>query len=162
MPASVKAPVVLVVLAVALGFFLTRARKIPVRPSPALRTYKLEVRNRETRGGILLAPSAEGSPGLWLKSPQGKGLVSGGIHPTGLPFLLVSDAAIKNFGLGRQDGKNATPLLVFRSADLVKMVFGLSMTDGGTPPFLAHWNGYGKKTDVIGRYCDTPSRMCTQ
>ena len=162
---TTKIQIMIAGIAIAMGFFLTQARKSTPSPSripTSLRTLKLEVAHRDEKGGILFSPSEEGTPGFWIKSRRGKGLVNGGIHPNGFPFLLVSDAEIKNFALGRQEGRNRSPILVFRSADIVKMVLGLHMTESGSPPFLAHWSAAGKRSEFIGKYCDHPGRICSQ
>jgi hypothetical protein len=109
---------------------------------------------------IRWAASAEGEPGLWMAHPNSTAAIQAGVHANGFPFLLVSDAAIRSFGLGRVDGPSASPILVFRHDDIVRMVFGLSMTESGQPPFLVHYSSDGTKTDFLGRYCDDPNRVC--
>jgi hypothetical protein len=104
--------------------------------------------------------SAEGGPGLWMAHPNSTAAIQAGVHANGFPFLLVSDAAIRSFGLGRVDGPTASPILVFRHDNIVRMVFGLSMTENGQSPFLVHYSAGGTKTDFLGRYCDDPNRVC--
>jgi hypothetical protein len=127
---------------------------------PVLRTKNLQIVNSSGTRSILLDQSDEGGPGLWIVGPTA--MVNLGVHANGFPFFLVSDEKIRNFGLGRVDGKNASPIFVFRSDDLVKMVFGLSMTEDGQPPFLVHYSADGKMNVPLGKYCDNPSRVCTQ
>ncbi|TLY41500.1 MAG: hypothetical protein E6K59_09445 [Nitrospirae bacterium] len=129
---------------------------------PWLRARELRIVQGHSTIGIQLAPSGEGAPALWVNPYGGSGTVTMGVHANGFPFMLVSDQAIRNFGLGRVDGKNASPILVFSSDDIVKMVFGLSMTEGGQPAFLVHYSADGKTNEFLGRYCDSPSRVCTQ
>ena len=99
---------------------------------------------------------------MWLTGAANGGSVQMGVHANGFPFVLVTDAAVRSFGLGRVDGRNAAPILVYRSDDAVRLVFGLSMTEEGQPPFLAHYTADGTKHEYIGRYCDAPSRACIQ
>jgi hypothetical protein len=119
-------------------------------------TRQLEVLDGQIRVGL----GNENSPGIWIGAPPKPG-VNLGVHGNGLPMVIVTDGPIRNFGLGRVDGKNATPILVFRSDDIVKMVFGLDMVNPGKEPFLVHWSADGKKNLLIGNYCDAPSRACT-
>jgi hypothetical protein len=97
-----------------------------------------------------------------MSNGPGRGSLQGGVHGNGYPFVLVSDAAVRSFGLGRVDGTNASPILVFRSDDVVRLVFGLSMTEAGQPAFLVHYSGDGIKHDFLGRYCDDPGRACVR
>ena len=90
-----------------------------------------------------------------------KAKIQAGVHENGYPLILVSDLAVRNFGLGRVDGKQASPILVFRENDVVRMVFGLSMTEPEKNPFLVHYSRAGKQTNQIGKYCEAPSRVCT-
>ena len=109
---------------------------------------------------VQLGQSSEGSPGIWIANARKSAVVEAGVHGNGFPFLLVSDGAVRNFGLGRVDGVQASPILVFRTDDVVRMVFGLSMTDASQSPFLVQYTANGQKHDVIGRYCDRPDRVC--
>jgi hypothetical protein len=130
---------------------------------PARLTVRgLRIVRPDSSTAILWAPSAEGSPAMWMTGPPGGAALQMGVHGNGFPFVLVSDGAIRSFGLGRVDGRNASPILVYRSDDVVRMVFGLGMTEAGQPPFLVHYTADGRKHDYLGRYCDAPSRVCTE
>lgn len=149
----------------ALGWFFS-GRERAARPgSPAAGSDSVIslLRARELRLGesAVMGFSDEGSPGLWLEGKTG-GKLQMGVHANGYPFLLLSDREIRNFGLGRVDGRNASPIVVFRSGDIVKLVFGLDMTGPGSEPFLAHWSANGTKNLLMGAYCDDPSRVCAQ
>jgi hypothetical protein len=109
---------------------------------------------------IQMGTSGEGSPGIWITNSRKSGLVSAGVHGNGFPFVIASDGAVRNFGLGRVDGTNASPILVFRRDDIVRLVFGLSMTEKGRPAFLVQYTSDGVKHEVLGRYCDRPDRAC--
>ncbi len=127
-----------------------------------VRSGEIRVLRPDSSIAIQMGLSPEGSAGLWINPLKATGTIQMGLHGNGFPFTLVSDGAIRNFGLGRVDGKNASPILVFRSDDEVKMVFGLSMTTAGQPPFLTHYSSDGVKHDFIGSYCGNPNRVCTQ
>ena len=111
---------------------------------------------------VWIGESDEGSPGIWMTNARKAATIEAGVHGNGFPFVLVSDGAIRNFGLGRVDGTQASPILVFRSDDLVRMVFGLDMTDKQQSPFLVRYTVDGGKHDVIGHYCDRPDRVCVR
>jgi hypothetical protein len=125
----------------------------------SLTVHELDVTNNGFPA-IRWGASTEGGPGLWLAHPNSRAAIQAGVHANGFPFLLVSDAAIRSFGLGRVDGPSASPILIFRHDDVVRMVFGLSMTENGQPPFLVHYSADGTKTDFLGHYCDDPNRVC--
>lgn len=165
MSANVKSGLVFLAIGLLVGLVLGRKEN----PRPRNRVIRSGQAARELRlthpgspAGILFTSSAEGTPAMWMSNGPRRGSVQLGVHGTGFPFALVSDAAIRSFGLGRVDGKNASPILVYRSDDVVRMVFGLSMTEAGQPAFLVHYTGDGKKHDFLGRYCDDPGRVCTQ
>jgi len=130
----------------------------PSRPA----ARELRVTSAGSAASILFGSSSEDSPAMWMSQGRGRGSVQLGVHGNGFPFVLVSDAAIRNFGLVRVDGKNASPILVYRSDDVVRLVFGLSMTEAGRPAFLAHYTADGARHDFLGAYCDHPSRACTR
>jgi len=176
---SVKAATVVVVVAVAVGFLVAKKHEIflrdgtrgPAVTSPAtpggpvrssVRVRELRILGPDESVSLSLRESAEGSPGLWMTNTRKTAVIEAGVHGSGFPFLLVSDGAVRNFGLGRVDGIQASPILVFRTDDVVRMVFGLSMTEAKQPPFLVQYTGDGQKHDVIGRYCDRPDRVCVR
>lgn len=165
MRTDLKSGLLFLALGLVVGLVVTRREDRPP-PDRVKRSGRVARELRVTRPGspasILFGSSTEGGPAMWMsKGPIG-GSLQLGVHGNGFPFVLVSDATIRNFGLGRVDGKNASPILVFRSDDVVRLVFGLSMTEPGQPVFLVHYTGDGKKHDFLGRYCDHPSRACTQ
>jgi hypothetical protein len=131
------------------------------RPSP-LTARELRIVRADASTAVVWGKSGEGTPGVWMTGAEKGGAVQLGLHANGFPFVLVTDAAVRSFGLGRVDGRNASPILVYRSDDVVRLVFGLGMTEEGQPPFLAHYTSDGTKHEYIGRYCDAPSRVCTQ
>jgi len=147
-------------LAIALGVaglvvgVVVGRRGTPLASHPTLRTRELKLTHPDSPATILLGLSQEESPALSLgKGPKG-GSAQLGLHGNGFPFALVSDARIQTFGLLRVDGPNATPILVFRKDDAVKMVFGLSMTEAGRSPFLVRYTADGRKENVVGCYDD--------
>ena len=179
MPGGGKIAAILLLAGLVLGVLLATRHEIfpPVEKPVALsappaasarRTVSSWLKVRELR--IL---GADGSVGLWIgKSGEGAELwmtnarktttIEAGVHGNGFPYVLVSDGAIRNFGLGRVDGVQASPILVFRSDDVVRMVFGLDMTAKHQSPFLVRYTADGRKHEVIGHYCDRPDRVCVQ
>jgi hypothetical protein len=136
-------------------------------PNSQRETYRsLTVRELDVTSSAFPAirwgSSAEGGPLLRLAYSNSGAAIQAGVHPNGFPFLLVSDGATRSFGLGRVDGPMASPILVFRHDDIVRMVFGLSMTENEQPAFLVHYSADGTKTDFVGHYCDDPNRVCTR
>jgi hypothetical protein len=182
MAAAGKAAAVIVLVAIVTGFVLAKgpglffARRsdgpVAFAAAPALsssRTVQPVLRARELRilgpdesVGLWIRESAEGSPGIWMTNPRKTAVIETGVHGNGFPFLLVSDGAIRNFGLGRVDGLQASPILVFRTDDVVRMVFGLGMTEPQRSPFLVQYTADGQEHDVIGHYCDRPDRVCVR
>ena len=165
MRTGLKPGLVFLALGLLVGLVLARREDRPAptrtdRPGQGLR--ELRVAGPGSPASILFGSSAEGGPTMWMSQGPKGGSLQLGVHGNGFPSVLVSDAAIRNFGLGRVDGKNASPILVFRSDDAVRMVFGLSMTEPGQPAFLVHYTADGRKHDFLGRYCDDPGRACTQ
>ena len=122
---------------------------------PLIRAQSLVVGN----DSLILGFSPSGEPGMWVKGGGG-GSLQMGVHETGFPFLLVSDSSVRNFALGRVDGSMASPILVFRHDDEVKLVFGLDMKRAEREPFLAYWARDEKKRMLMGEYCDDASRVC--
>lgn len=162
MSVRLRAALLFSALGLLVGLFVAR-RENPL-PSghivpPAQRARELRLAPG-SQASILLALSTEGSPALWMSNGSRGGSLKLGVHENGFPFALVSDAAVRNFALGRVDGEKASPILVFRSDDVVRMVFGLSMTEAGQPAFLVHYTDDGRKHEVLGRYCDDSSRVC--
>ena len=117
---------------------------------PWVRTRHFEIAGPD--GPALQIKATDEGAALWLHNAGRSGAVQAGVHANGFPFFLVSDGAVRNFGLARVDGANASPILVYRHNDDVKLVFGLSMSRPGQPPFLATYDGSGQRTDVIGAY----------
>lgn len=99
-------------------------------------------------------------PAIFFLNQQGQPTFEMGVHSNGFPFVLSTDGKIRNFILGRVDGKNASPILVYRYDDIVKMVFGLDMVAEGQEPFFVHYAN-DKKNLLFGNYCDNPGRACT-
>jgi hypothetical protein len=160
MPAKVGTRVVIVLISVFVGLVLARRTEIlstlrpdgqrtstpaallgaPARRSGAvhswLRVRELRILTRDSTVGMRLGVSRDDTPDIWLTNASQTAVVETGVHGNGFPFLLISDGAPRNLGLGRVDGPNASPIVVFRSDNLVRMVLGLSMTEKGQPPFL--------------------------
>jgi len=139
----------------------------PATPSGGQVRTSVRVRELRILGpgesvGVRLGESSEASPGIWMTNARKSAVVEMGVHGNGFPFLLVSDGTVRNFGLGRVDGLQASPILVFRTDDVVRMVFGLSMTEPPQPPFLVQYTADGQKHDVVGHYCDRPDRVCVR
>jgi hypothetical protein len=128
----------------------------------SVRVRELRILGPDESVSVWLREAAEGSPGIWMTNARKTAVVEAGVHGNGFPFLLVSDGAVRNFGLGRVDGLQASPILVFRTDDVVRMVFGLSMTESSQPPFLVRYTADGQKHDFVGRYCDRPDRVCVR
>lgn len=182
MAISGKAAAVIVVVAIVVGVLVVKRHEIfprdgrrgpaafaaapaasssrPVRSS--VRVRELRILGPDESVGVWLRESAEGRPGIWITNARKSAVIEAGVHGNGFPFLLVSDGAVRNFGLGRVDGVQASPILVFRTDDVVRMVFGLSMTDAKQLPFLVQYTTDGQKHDVIGHYCDRPDRVCVR
>jgi hypothetical protein len=142
----------------------------PTAPAPttggqvrsSVRVRELRILGADESVGVRLGESSEAGPGIWMTNARKSAVVEMGVHGNGFPFLLVSDGAIRNFGLGRVDGPEASPFLVFRTDDVVRMVFGLSVTEPPQPPFLVQYTADGQKHDVVGHYCDRPDRVCVR
>jgi len=132
------------------------------KASTWLKVRQLRILGPDDRARVTLGESGERSPGIWLTNARETATVQLGVHGNGFPYLLVSDGAIRNFGLGRVDGVQASPILVFRSDDVVRMVFGLDMVEPNRSPFLVWYAADGAKHDVIGHYCDRPDRVCVR
>ena len=182
MPVGGKTAAAVVLVALTTGFVVAKgpglfsARRIdgpavfadaPALPSsrtvlPILRARELRILGPDESIGLWIRESGEGSPGIWLTNPRKTAVIEAGVHGNGFPFLLVSDGVIRNFGLGRVDGVQASPVLVFRTDDVVRMVFGLGMTEPQQSPFLVQYTADGQKHDVIGHYCDRPDRVCVR
>jgi len=128
----------------------------------SVRVRELRILGPDESVGVRLGESSEASPGIWMTNARKSAVVEMGVHGNGFPFLLVSDGAVRNFGLGRVDGLEASPILVFRTDDVVRMVFGLSMTESLLPPFLVQYTADGQKHDIVGHYCDRPDRVCVR
>jgi hypothetical protein len=165
MRASPRTALAFLAIGLLVGLVVARM-KGPVPPKRAIRSglvaRELQLASPGSPGSIRFASSMEGTPAMWMSHGPKGGSLQLGVHGNGFPFVLVSDDVIRNFGLARVDGKNASPILVFRSEDVVRMVFGLSMTEAGQPAFLVHYDGAGSKHDFLGRYCDDPGRACTR
>jgi hypothetical protein len=182
MALSGKAALIIVVVAIVVGVLVAKRYEIfplderrgptafaAAPPAPSSRSVRSSVRVRELRilgpdesVSVWLREAAEGSPGIWMTNARKTAVIEAGVHGNGFPFLLVSDGAVRNFGLGRVDGIQASPILVFRTDDVVRMVFGLSMTEAQQPPFLVQYTADGQKHEVIGHYCDRPDRVCVR
>jgi hypothetical protein len=179
---GLKAAAAVVALAIVVGFLIAKRHDVfhpgkdrgpaafaAVPEAPSGRHVRSLVRARELRilgvdesVGVWLRAASEGSPEIWMANVRKTAIIEAGVHGNGFPFLLVSDGAVRNFGLGRVDGLQASPILVFRADDVVRMVFGLGMTEPSTPPFLVHYTADGRKHDVVGRYCDRSDRVCVR
>ncbi|MEY4631025.1 MAG: hypothetical protein RIQ81_1145 [Pseudomonadota bacterium] len=125
---------------------------------------ELRIVDSSGRLRIQAALNRDGAPGIWIhpSTEDGRGgTVQLGLHEDGLPFILVAGAGIRDFALGRVDGKNQTPIMVFRQDDEVRMLLGLDMTDPGRNPFFVHY-GEGHKQEIFGSYCNDPGRVCTR
>lgn len=182
MVVSGKAAATIVFVALVIGFLVAKGPEIflpnrsrepvafsaaPAAPSSQpvhswLRASELRILGPDESVGLWIRESAEGGPGIWMTNARKTAVIEAGVHGNGFPFLLVSDGAVRNFGLGRVDGVQASPILVFRTDDVVRMVFGLSMTETRQPPFLVQYTADGQKHDVIGHYCDRPDRVCVR
>jgi hypothetical protein len=131
------------------------------RPIARLTARELRIVRPDSSAAMVWSASGETGPGMRLTGAANGGSVQMGIHGDGGPFVLVADGAARSFALGRADGPAASPILVYRSDDVVRLVFGLGLVEEGQPPFLAHYSADGTKHEYIGRYCDAPSRECT-
>jgi hypothetical protein len=166
-----KTAAALLLAGLVLGVLLAKRHEIlPSAPAAATRPTAaswLKVRELRILGpdgsvGLWIGQSAKDGPYLSITNPRKTSTIEAGVHGNGFPYLLVSDGAIRNFGLGRVDGAMASPILVFRSDDVVRMVFGLDMTAKHQSPFLVRYSADGAKHEVIGHYCDRPDRVCVQ
>ncbi|HKW91739.1 MAG TPA: hypothetical protein VJX92_07560 [Methylomirabilota bacterium] len=127
-----------------------------------LKVRQLRILGPDDRARVTIGESGEHTPGIWLTDARETATIQLGVHGNGFPYVLVSDGAVRNFGLGRVDGVQASPILVFRSGDVVRMVFGLDMVEPSRSPFLVWYAVDGAKHDVIGHYCDRPDRVCVR
>src|SRR5215470_12161381 len=174
-----KTAAVILLAGLGLGLLLANRHELfppsrPPGPSPAapaaakhavapwLKVRGLRIAGTDGGAGLWIGESASGEPGLWMTNAKKTSTIEAGVHGNGFPYLLVSDGAVRNFGLGRVDGVMASPILVFRADDVVRMVFGLGMTEPSTPPFLVHYTADGRKHEVVGRYCDRTDRVCVR
>jgi hypothetical protein len=182
MAVSGRAAAVIVLIALAFGVLVTKRSEIffpdrnrgPVASAipptmssnrsvhSVLRARELRILGPDESVSLWIRESAEGSPGIWMTNVRKTAVIEAGVHDNGFPFLLVSDGPVRNFGLGRVDGVQASPILVFRTDDVVRMVFGLDMTEPQQSPFLVQYTADGQKHDVIGHYCDRPDRVCVR
>ena len=182
MTLSRRTAAVVLVVAIAVGFLVAKRHQIfpagetrgpavftavPAEPSsrsvrPSVRVRQLRILGPDESVSVWLREATEGSPGIWMTNARKTAVIEAGVHGNGFPFLLVSDGAVRNFGLGRVDGIQASPILVFRTDDVVRMVFGLGMTEAQQPPFLVQYTADGQKHEVIGHYCDRPDRVCVR
>jgi len=181
MSIGLKGAAAVVAVAIVLGFVIAKRHEIwpartgnpasfaaapqapsglPVRSSVSAR--EIAILGADGSVGVWLRGAPEGSSGIWIGNAQKTAVIEAGVHGNGFPFLLVSDGAVRNFGLGRVDGSQASPILVFRTDDVVRLVFGLSMTEPSAPPFLVQYTADGRRHEVIGRYCDRPDRLCVR
>ena len=182
MAVSGRAAAVIVLIALAFGVLVTKRSEIffpdrnrgPVasavpptmssnrRVHSVLRARELRILGPDESVSLWIRESAEGSPGVWMTNVHKTAVIEAGVHDNGFPLLLISDGPVRNFGLGRVDGVQASPILVFRTDDVVRMVFGLDMTEPRQSPFLVQYTADGRKHDVIGHYCDRPDRVCVR
>jgi len=182
MTLSRRTAAVVLVVAIAVGSLVAKRHQIfptdggrgpasftaaPAEPSSrsvrsSVRVRQLRILGPDESVSVWLRETAEGSPGIWMTNARKTAAIEAGVHGNGFPFLLVSDGAVRNFGLGRMDGIQASPILVFRTDDVVRMVFGLSMTEAQQPPFLVQYTADGQKHEVFGHYCDRPDRVCVR
>lgn len=130
------------------------------RHARSIRARSLEIRGTGS-GNVLFDMASNEGPAFWITDTRTGNNFSGGLHANGFPFILASDGAIRNFGLARVDGKQASPIFVLRSDDIVRLVFGLDMTRGTRDPFLVYYTGSGEKRLLFGNYCNAASRACT-
>jgi len=161
---AVKGKVAATIVSVALvaGFLVAKGHEVNRSVHPLLRAREVRITGADGSVGVWLRETAEGGSGIWMANSRRTAIVEAGVHGNGFPFLLVSDGAVRNFGLGRVDGVRASPILVFRTDDVVRMVFGLGMIEPQQAPFLVQYTADGQKHDVIGRYCDRPDRVCVR
>ena len=125
-----------------------------------LRVRELRILNRDSTVGMRMGASREGTPEIWMTNSNRTAVIETGVHGDGFPFFLISDGTERSSGLGRVDGPKASPILVFRGDNLVRMVLGLSMTEMGQPPFLVRYAAEGETHDFLGRHCDRPDPVC--
>ena len=154
MPIGGKTAATVVVAALVLGLWLAKRHEIvaPGRTpatsaaAPAalprhtvsswLKVRQLRILGADGSPRVWLGESGEGSPGIWMTNAQKTATVELGVHGNGFPYVLVSDGAIRNFGL--------------------------DMTEPHRSPFLVWYAAEGAKHDVFGHYCDRPDRVCVR
>jgi hypothetical protein len=174
-----KTAAIVLLAGLGLGVLLTKRHEIlapvPVATFPVataatpepkvsswLKVRQIRILGADGGARVTMGESGEHSPGIWLTNARATATIQLGVHGNGFPYVLVSDGTIRNFGLGRVDGVQASPILVFRSQDVVRMVFGLDMVEPSRPAFLVWYAANGAKHDVIGHYCDRPDRVCVR
>lgn len=128
----------------------------------SLKARELQILGSDGQAIVQFAVGADNSTGLFMTRRKDSATVQMGVHENNLPFVMVADGGVRNFGLGRVDGKNASPIIVFRKNDEVRAVFGLNMTEKGKPPFLVHYSADGERHEFLGSYCDNDDRACTE
>lgn len=127
----------------------------------SLRARDLIVLAPNSEVAVQMAAGAGGGPGLWLNPYRATPWAQFGLHAPGDPFVGVMDRSTQNMGLARVDGKYPSPILVFKTGNIVKMVLGLSMIEPGQNPFLVYWGSDDKMKVPFGSYCEVPDRHCT-
>jgi hypothetical protein len=147
----------------AAGARLGRTPSVPRRNSASdvLTAREVRILGADSTPVMEIGTSGEGGPVISITNSRKSALVQLAVHGNGFPMVVVSDGAVRNFGLGRVDGRNASPILVFRRDDVVRCVFGLSMTEAGRPAFLVQYTSDDQMHEVIGGYCGRPDRACT-
>jgi len=162
---TVRAKIVIVVLLAGLvagALLAIRHRPLAAAPTASLRMRELHIVGADGAARVSIGPSREASAVIRITNERSTAAVEAGVHANGFPFLLVSDGGVRNFALGRVDGVQASPIVVFRTDDAVRMVLGLDMIERAQSPFLVRYTADGRKHDVIGRYCDRPDRVCVR
>ena len=69
------------------------------RVRSSVRVRELRILGPDESVGVRLGESSEASPGIWMTNARKSAVVEMGVHGNGFPFLLVSDGAVRNFGV---------------------------------------------------------------
>ena len=144
------------------GLLALRYRPLAAAPTASLRTREVRIVGADGAARLAIGLSREASAAIRMTNARSTAAIEAGVHANGFPFLLVSDGAVRNVALGRVDGVQASPIVVFRTDDTVRLVLGLDMLERAQSPFLVRYTSDGRKHDVIGRYCDRPDRVCVR
>ena len=113
-------------------------------------TREFELVDAEGRRQILMATSAEGTPGIWFFDKGGKARLSLGLYGDGNAFIVLNDAENRAVQIFRTMGAESAPFLVMKAAGRDRIVLGPS--GKGQDPFLVYYDAQGRKQTAFGTW----------